>query len=431
MSDRWDRLERLRQAGRLQRRLGLKTTAELEPPAPPPSFPARLDDLPGMEEVEGPGGCFLLRTLRFDLDHLQGRWRLREWLHLAAHDAALAGCVDPAAFAGDGAVFLDTETSGLAGGTGTIVFLTGVGRFEDGHFVVRQYFARHPAEEWAYLPHLQELLRRAQGIVSFNGKSFDLPLLRTRFILAGLPPPELRLPHLDLLHPARRLWRSRLGSCTFGHLEQMVVGHARTGDVPSWLIPTLWLRFATGAGNVADMVRVLQHNLDDVLSMVPLACVIGRALSGIAAPHPADWVALGRTHCRRGHWPAAEAAFRRALENELTPAQRYEATLGLATVLKRSGRPAEAVAWWQAAIALDPTRHPEPYIELAKYHEWEARDIAAALSWTEAALQQVRAWPSESVRTRWLAELHARRRRLQHKLGMGTEPIGKTSMRLS
>jgi uncharacterized protein YprB with RNaseH-like and TPR domain len=430
MSDRWDRLERLRQAGRLQRRLGLKTAAELEPPAPKPPFPSELSDLPGMAEVEGPGGRFLLRTLRFDLDYRQGRWRLGDWLDLAANGVILVGGEEQAAFAFDHAVFLDTETSGLAGGTGTIVFLTGVGCFEDGHYVVRQYFARHPAEEWAYLPHLQELLRRASGIVSFNGKGFDLPLLRTRFILAGLPPPDRRLPHLDLLHPARRLWRTRLGSCAFGHLEQMVVGHARTIDVPSWLIPSLWLRFATGAGNVADMVRVLQHNLDDVLSMVPLACVIGRALSGIAAPHPADWVALGRTHFRAGHWPAAEAAFRRALEGELTPAQRYEAALGLAAVLKRRGRPAEAVVWWQAAIALDPARRPEPYIELAKYHEWEARDIATALSWTEAALQLVRAWPPEPARMRWLAGLHARSRRLQHKLGMGTQPGCETSVRL-
>lgn len=426
MPDLHDRLERLRQAGRLQRRFGLKMAAELDPPAPKPpaASPLRdLCDLPGMEEVTSPAGRFLLRTLRFDLDHTQGQLRLGELLRLPVGSAVLADA-ELVMFDFERAVFLDTETSGLVGGTGTIVFLTGVGRFEDGQYVVRQYFARDPAEEGAYLPHLYDLLSRAHGVVSFNGKSFDLPLLRNRFILAGLPALDLGLPHLDLLHPARRLWRSRLVTCNFGHLEQRVLGHHRgADDVPSWLIPSLWLRFAAGANNVDDMARVLQHNLDDIVSMVPLACVVCRALSGIAAPHPADWLALGHIHLREGRLTEAEAAFRRVVEGDLVPEQRFEAMLGLAAVFKRSHRLAEAAFWWEQAIALAPARDPEPYIELAKYWEWEARDPTTALRHTQAALTLVEGWPRGYTRSQWLTELEHRRSRLLAKLGVGTETL--------
>lgn len=426
MSDLRDRLERLRQAGRLQRRLGLKMAAELDPPAPrSTATPVLRDlrDLPGMEEVTGPAGRFLLRTLRFDLDHTQGQLRLGELLRLPAGSAALADA-ELAALDFEQAVFLDTETSGLAGGTGTIVFLTGVGRFEDGQYVVRQYFARNPAEEGAYLPHLHDLLRQARGVVSFNGKSFDLPLLRTRFILAGLPAPDLGFPHLDLLHPARRLWRSRLGACNFGHLEQRVLGHYRgSDDVPSWLIPNLWQHFVAGANNVDDMARVLHHNLNDIVSMVPLACVVCRALSGVAAPHPADWLALGHIHLREDRPEEAEAAFRRALESDLVPEQQYEAMLGLATALKRRRQLTEAVIWWEQAITLAPARDPEPYIELAKYWEWEARNPTVALRYTQAALALVAGWPRSYARTQWLTELEHRRARLLTKIGTGTETL--------
>lgn len=426
MSDLRDRLERLRQAGRLQRRLGLKTAAELDPPAPRSTAPPTLRDLrdlPGMEEVAGPAGRFLLRTLRFDLDYTQGQLRLGELLRLPPGSTALAA-PELAALDFEQAIFLDTETSGLAGGTGTIVFLTGVGRFEDGQYVVRQYFARDPAEEGAYLPHLHDLLHRARGVVSFNGKSFDLPLLRSRFILAGLPVPDLGFSHLDLLHPARRLWRARLGACNFGHLEQTVLGHHRGAeDVPSWLIPSLWQRFAAGANNVDDMARVLQHNLDDIVSMVPLACVVCRALSGVAAPHPADWLALGHIHLREDRLEEAEAAFRRALESNLVPEQQYEAMLGLAAVYKRSHRLVAAAFWWEQAIALAPARDPEPYVELAKYWEWEAHNPTVALRHTQAALALVEGWPRGYRRHQWLTELHHRRSRLLTKIGAGTETL--------
>ncbi len=377
-----------------------------------------LTDLPGMEVIEERRGSFLRRTLTFDLTHSQGDVAVGALLDLPAAASALAGN-DPTLAEIDfrRAVFLDTETSGLAGGTGTIVFLTGIGRFEEDRYVVRQYFARTPAEEPAYLSHLAALWEDAGSLVTFNGKSFDLPLLRTRFLMAGLRPPNLQLPHLDLLPPARRLWRDRLGACNFGNLEVEILGHRRGGqDVPSWLIPSLWFRYASGANNVDDMAHVLYHNLHDIVSMAPLAHVICGVFGGVVEPHPHDLLALARSHTHQSRFGEAEAAFRRALAKPLGSTQEAEAVAGLAEVIKRQERSAEAVMWWEARAAMPPDDITAP-IELAKYHEWETKELVTALRWTEEARAQAQRWRPGYQRAQALAEIEHRRERLLRKLG--------------
>ena len=298
MTEVQDRLDRLRKAGRLKRRRrpGVTPAIPTETPSPPvggtlPSHNlppvADLVDLPGMEVVDTPSGTYLLRTVRYDFSHAQGAVSIGELLDLPVGLAEqVEGKAEMAGFDFRQVAFIDTETSGLAGGAGTIVFLTGVGTFEDDQYVVRQYFARNPAEERVYLEHVAEQMQQAQGWVSFNGKSFDMPLLRSRFIMSGMPPPPDQ-PHLDLLHPARRLWRQRLGACNFGNLEIQILEHQRTGqDVPSWMIPEMWFRFAKGGGNVNDMAAVLYHNQEDIVSMAPLAHVLLATFAGVIDPHP-------------------------------------------------------------------------------------------------------------------------------------------------
>ena len=423
MSDVQDRLARLRKAGRLKRR---KRNIET-PPAIPSLTPSAvatatklndLTDLAGMEVVNTPSGAFLLRTVRYELSHEQGNSRIGELLDLPVGTAAKAGGKpEMAGFDFRKAAFIDTETSGLAGGTGTIVFLTGVGTFEDNQYVVRQYFARNPAEEAVYLQHLAEQMRQAQGWVSFNGKSFDLPLLRSRFILAGMTPPPAQ-PHLDLLHPARRLWRERLGACNVGNLETNILEHQRTGqDIPSWMIPSLWFRFAKGENNVDDMAGVLYHNQEDIVSMAPLAHVLLATFAGVIAPHPRDVLSLAKSYTRTNSYPLAESAFRQALDSPLSSAQRFEAIMHLAALLKRQGRRDAAAIWWQAQIELAPTTSVDPYVELAKYHEWETGDLDAAQLWTEKAIALAQTWRADYRRSQTLAELEHRLGRLQRKLG--------------
>jgi len=413
MSDLEARLQRLRAAGRLKRRSG-RTPAATGPR--PDNIPVRQSE---MEEVCGADGCFVLRTLRYELTHQQGDVMLGAVLQLPAQTAAHLGAADIApTFSFHDAVFLDTETTGLAGGTGTIVFLTGVGRFEEDAYVIRQFFARNPGEEAAYLPHLAELLAEAQAVVSFNGKSFDIPLLRSRFILAGLSPDFVQLPQLDLLHPARRLWRQRLQSCSLLQLEQDILHHRRgAADIPSWLIPNIWFRYARGEGNDDEIAAVLYHNQEDVLSMAPLAHVLGGTLCGLLPPHPHDLISLARHRLRMDDITGATAAYEQALALPHLPGQRSQLMLELASHLKRRYGRQAALSWWQHVAADDTPAAVDAHIELAKYHEWESRDLQTALSWTEQAIARVQRTPQDLAQSHQLAALEHRRQRLLRKLG--------------
>lgn len=420
MSDVHDRLERLRKAGRLKRRSswGSPLRSPTTPARSPGTSGHDLLTLPGVEEIVGSNGRFLLRTIRYELSYQQGRVPLQELLQVSAAAAThLSGKDALPDFDFRQAVFIDTETTGLAGGAGTIVFLTGVGRFEADAYVVRQYFARNPAEEPAYLAHLAALLDTASGLVSFNGKAFDIPLLRTRFILAGLDPGFVRLPHLDLLHPARRLWRQRLGSCTLQQLETHILQHQRsTADVPSWQIPDIWFRYANGENNNDQIASVLTHNQEDIVSMAPLAHVLGGTLCGQLPPHPQDLASLARHWSRTGDTAGAEAAYRQVLAGSQSPSQRSQLMLELAFMLKRRRGRAAAVSWWQRVAADETGVTVTAHIELAKYHEWESGQLHVALQWTEQALARAQNWRPSTERSQILAALGHRQQRLQRKL---------------
>ena len=140
--------------------------------------------------------------------------------------------------------FIDTETTGLAGGTGTYTFLIGVGRFEKDEFRLVQFFLTNPGEETAQLAAFSEFIAPCEAVVSFNGKSFDIPLINTRFIINRWPSPLTGLAHLDLLHLARRLWKARLSGCTLGDLETHILGMKRSEhDVPGWMIADLYFDY--------------------------------------------------------------------------------------------------------------------------------------------------------------------------------------------
>ncbi|MEN6359502.1 MAG: ribonuclease H-like domain-containing protein, partial [Smithella sp.] len=148
-------------------------------------------------------------------------------------------------FTSSDALFLDTETTGLAGGTGTMAFLIGLGWFEEGHFQIRQILARDFGEEKAALTYLKEIASRKKFLVTFNGKAFDVNLLTTRFIMNRMQSDLAGLPHLDLLHPSRRILGHRLENCRLATLEEEILGVRREGDIPGWEIPQRyfdWLR---------------------------------------------------------------------------------------------------------------------------------------------------------------------------------------------
>jgi len=369
------------------------------------------------------GNCFLAQTCHAP-ETERGGLALGDVLHLPAQ--AVAACTrDPALEDWDfrSAAFIDTETSGLAGGTGTFAFLVGIGAFRDGDFVVQQFFMDSPADERSLLKSVAETLDRCAYVVSYNGRAFDMPLLTTRFLLSRELPRLADAPHLDLLFPTRRLWRARLGSCTLGNVEREALGVRRAeADVPGWLIPTLYREYLR-TGNAGELRRVFYHNLQDIVSLVTLATHLCRHFVSEGNPSPllpalppVDRVSLGRAYEELGWTMAGEEAYRSALLAALPPDQRDDAYHRLSLLLKRQGRKDEASACWQRWSEEWPgMEHVIPQVELAKHHEWHTADLRRAIDWTERALQVVRLWPPSPHRDETLAELQHRLNRLLRK----------------
>ena len=200
-------------------------------------------------------------------------------------------------------LFLDTETTGLSGGTGTYVFLIGLAHFEDGEVVLRQHLLSDIGAERAFVAVLGTELEPYRACASYNGKSFDLPLLRTRFVMTLRSELTVDESHLDLLHPARRLWRDRFGSTSLKQLEDSVLDDARTADIPGALIPDAYFYYLRNR-DPAVIAPVLEHNARDVISLVRIADRVARAVllarAGRAPDHAPAAFALARGFERTG-----------------------------------------------------------------------------------------------------------------------------------
>ncbi len=377
------------------------------------------------------GRCFVAQPA-FPADHRHGDFPLDGFLGLSPQ--ALAAMSGEPALAGvelERVLFLDTETTGLSGGSGTMAFLVGLGFFEEGRFRLLQPFLRDPGDEPALVDFLAEWLPRFQALVTFNGRGFDLPILENRFILARRPFPLAGAPHLDLLGPARRLWRERLASCALGSLEREVLGVQRDqADVPSGVIPLIYRDYLR-TGDAREIARVLYHNQVDVLSMVTLAARLCRAFED-----PRTSPALvGSELYGLARWYAAaggdvEGALRSALAAGLPSELRRRALHDLAQRLKREGRWQEALQWWQQA-AVEDSDDVLAAEELARLFEWRLGRLALAAGWTRLALARAERWPPGPRRERTLAALRHRLARLTHPRPAGDDDRSASSRTLT
>ncbi|MBI4634903.1 MAG: ribonuclease H-like domain-containing protein [Candidatus Rokubacteria bacterium] len=341
----------------------------------------------GGELQETGAGALVVVRREYPLAHRHGGQPLAAALEAPLPVLARVARVEPPLGDAGRLLFLDTETTGLAGGTGTYAFLVGAAFAEGDRLVVMQYFMRDFDEEPALLAALQPLLERASGIVTFNGAGFDLPLLETRFVLARRRWPAA-LPHLDLLRPARRVWAASLADCRLATLEREVLGLAREDDVPSAVIPALYFDYLRSR-RAAPLGRVFAHNRDDVLSLVALVGWLGRAVTDATGLRPAELAGLGRL------WEPVDlerglACYRAALRAGLPRDLAQWARLRLAWWEKRAARWEAACALWEAASRHE-TFDPRPWEELAKFHEHRARDLALARALVEEALDLARA----------------------------------------
>ena len=379
--------------------------------------PQHVRGLPPGEQLHTPSGTSYRIESLFAQQHIHGEHPLHQLLTLSGSLAAeIARQPEFQDLDLSRLAFIDTETTGLAGGAGTLAFLVGVGTFTPDGFRLRQYFLRDPAEEQSMLEGLLEDLTSAQGFVTYNGRAFDLPLLDARYTIALRRRLALnQRPHLDLLFPARNLWRRSLPDCRLLTVEKHILGVRRTGeDVPGAWIPRMYQDYLR-TGNAADMQRVIYHNEVDILSLVGLtAQILNRHTDGQREQlTEAETLALARWHQTSGRVAAAEAAYRRVITAQDAALQR-EGLRRYTGLLKQQGRKKEALPGWETWHTIDPT-DPQPCIELAKYYEWEVKDLQNAQTWTLEAMNSLSHWPQGWRRDQAWEAIEHRLRRLKRK----------------
>jgi uncharacterized protein YprB with RNaseH-like and TPR domain len=363
--------------------------------------------------VDTDAGPILTVRREFPLGHRHGRVGLEQALGVSM-EALRVLARDEAPPEARDLLFLDTETTGLAGGTGTYAFLVGAGFVEGDRFVIVQHFMRDLDEEPALLAAVAPLLERASAVVTFNGGGFDVPLLETRFVLGRRRWPASLL-HLDLLPAARRVWAARFVDCRLSTLEVEVLGHRRDNDVPGSLIPSLYFDFLRRR-HAGPLARVFTHNRDDVLSLIALLGWLAHALAHgeRGVDDGRDLAGVGRLWER--HDPErAVACYRGALAVGLPAPAAQAVRLRLASWEKRHARWESACALWEEAAAT-MAFDPRPWEELAKYHEHRARNATTARALVARALDLARAAGSGS---QVLDSFSHRLGRLERRLAVG------------
>ncbi|HVH30745.1 MAG TPA: ribonuclease H-like domain-containing protein [bacterium] len=287
---------------------------------------------------------------------------------------------------GSSVAWLDTETTGLAGGTGTYVFLIGVATVDGGVVRLTQYFLRDLAAEPEMLDDVRTYLRRFDALVTFNGTRFDLPLLQTRFLLCRIRADLETTQHLDVMGLARRLWHRRLGGYSMALLEQTVLKVERAGDVPGWMIPSLYVQFLH-TGDLDLLEPVFAHNAHDILSLVALHGIAGEVLAHPErVPVMVDWFGLGRLLDERDQAEPASVCYRRAVEDEGDPGSRRRAVTALARYYRRTERLDALVTLWTDEVERGVLPRWQPLERLAMIWEWELRDCGRALAYADQAV---------------------------------------------
>lgn len=309
------------------------------------------------------------------------------------------------------ALFLDTETTGLAGGTGTFAFLIGLGFFEGDDFLIHQFFMRDYSEERAALSLLKDLLESFQFLVTFNGRHYDIPLLETRFILSRLVSKIKEMPNFDLLYPSRKIWKGAYENCRLITLESKLLGMEREDDIPSEWIPSLYFDYIQ-TGDARKIHRVFYHNQMDILSMVALMGRIHLIYHDPQAARPRKGVehfSLGKLFWDHGHREKAVPCFEIALkrcDDELA----WDVMRWLSMAFKKTGQGEKARFLWEDMIEWPYKKDAFPFIELAKYHEHRLKDWEKAIAYVDQALER-----TPFHREHEIELLQQRRRRLEQK----------------
>ena len=354
--------------------------------------------------------------------------RVLEYAHEQPADAALFALdaegfrrmAMDAPFDPEKAAFLDTETTGLSGGAGTVAFLVGVGRIEDGRFVVRQYLMNHYGAEPLLLEKVAQAVRGCECVVTFNGRTFDVPLLRSRYVMCRMEEPFGSMAHLDLIYPARRVWRLRLKDCSLSSLEKSELGIAREGDLPGSEVPARYFEYLKSQ-DIALLEDIIDHNWQDTLTLGALLVRLNRAYAApLVQTSMMDVFSLGKAMEARGERETARRCYRLAAnERPISTIERLrerhvagESNRRLGLMLRRDRSFDQAETVFREMIARGQ-KGAFPYVELAKILEHKKGDPEGALALTEQALAL--AQPDEKP------DLEKRRDRLRRRVESGVK----------
>ncbi|AZN41969.1 ribonuclease H-like domain-containing protein [Paenibacillus albus] len=339
--------------------------------------------------VESTEGSFLVRESRYPLMHRHGIHQLAELEHTQLHlDVFRKQEQTQPDYTN--MLFLDLETTGLGVGTGNVPFMVGLAYLQEDVFVVEQMLIRHPAEERAMIGYLCNLLPSFTHLVTYNGRTFDWPVLHNRFILNGFRSFSWEPIHVDLLHPSRSIWRNTLVSCRLSHVEEERLGITRDDDVPGSQAPAIYFQYLAD-GNPQPLLGVFEHNEIDMLSLAVLAIRFGHLLGGGLGEHvamPSEAEELLRTGLwleRMGKTELAEPLYALLVDHPRIP---HKCLCLLAERDKKCGNWERAVLLWQKAVQdAEAAKRPdyEAHIELAMYYEHRTKELQAALSLAEEA----------------------------------------------
>ena len=337
------------------------------------------DQLPG-RVVSTPHGEAQLIESFFSEGHCHGRQRISEALDVSMESVAKLALspeladVDPKKM-----LFLDTETTGLSGGANTVPFLIGVGYFEGKGFTLKQLLLSDIEEEKPILSLLAEYISTAECLVTFNGKSFDWPLLRTRFVINRVKV-KTTLPHLDLLHCARRVFKSRLSSTRLVDIEKDVFGMRRVDDTPGWAIPGIYFDYIE-EGDAGPLHGIVKHNGHDLVALAALLGRLGRHFDKVqAGDDPRDHLAFAKVAERVGDKKRANAFAKAATKGKHNESS-VQAWLLAARMARRAGDTADEERSLIAAlgVARDEWAEAEVRLALAKLYEHRRKDLKTAL----------------------------------------------------
>lgn len=328
-------------------------------------------------------GDFVIKEMLYPLDYQHGivffeKTVVTETINRAARISSETASIEKL-------LFIDTETSGLSCGAGTFAFLVGIGRFTEKGFLLTQLIMRDPGEESALLLHLLNSISNDTIFVSFNGKSFDLPLLQNRFVLNRLRVSLREFQHLDMLHISRKLWRRSLESCALKDLETAILKFDRSNeDVPGWMIPDIYFAFLR-TGDPSSLKDVVYHNAQDILSLAALFLYVTNLLEKNVSLENIpvnDLIAISRIYWELGSVDVSLQILNAILPRIHEQNQVVTVNTMLGTYYKKIKVLDKSVDHWEIAAEKGDI---SSCVELSMYYEHVLKDYTKALDWCEKA----------------------------------------------